>query len=76
MKAGAEGILCFTSRSAGVAGAIKSEDGAARAIAPAAIHLLRVLSLLDDEAVATLERHARPPVLGGGVPNGFLRLRV
>ena len=70
VKAGAEGLLCAASLSRGIGVAVKVADGGARADAPALIHALLELGLLDHEAVEPLTPHARPAVLGGGLPVG------
>jgi L-asparaginase II len=70
VKAGAEGLLCASSLSRGIGVAVKVADGGARADAPALIHALSQLGVLDDGAVETLASHARPAVLGGGLPVG------
>jgi L-asparaginase II len=69
-KAGAEGLLCAASLSRGMGVAVKVADGGARADAPALIHALFALGILDDGAVEILASHARPAVLGGGAPVG------
>lgn len=70
-KGGAEGLVCATA--GGVAIAIKSRDGAARACGPALIHVLITLGLLDEAAAPPT--HREPAVLGGGRPVGVLRAR-
>ncbi len=75
LKAGAEGLMCFASPSAGIAGAIKSRDGYARAVAPATMWALSAFGLVSRAEPASLARHATPPVLGGGVQNGALQVR-
>jgi len=70
VKAGAEGLLCAASLSRGIGVAVKVADGGARADAPALIHVLIELGLLDHDAVEPLKPHARPAVLGGGHPVG------
>jgi L-asparaginase II len=72
VKVGAEGLVCAGVAGSGLGVAIKAEDGAARAQAPAVIHALRLLGALDEEAWSTLSGHARPPLLGGGSPVGHL----
>ncbi len=70
VKVGAEGLVCAGVPGKGIGVAIKIEDGNSRALDPAIIHALRLLGVLDDEP--SLERFARPPVLGGGEPVGHL----
>ena len=72
VKAGAEGVLCFASPSAGVAGAIKIDDGAGRATAPVACAVIGSLDLVH--VTDALEPFASPPVLGGGLPVGVMRV--
>jgi L-asparaginase II len=71
VKGGAEGLVCATDRS-GVGIAVKIRDGAARAVGPALINVLRLRSLLDEDQSSSLGAFARPPVLGGGQPVGDL----
>jgi L-asparaginase II len=72
VKVGAEGLVCAGIAGSGLGVAIKAEDGAARAQAPAVVHALRLLGALDEEAWSALSGHARPPLLGGGSPVGHL----
>ena len=67
-KDGAEGVFAAALPD-GAAVAVKVADGAARAAVPVLVAGLRVLGV-DAEV---LDRLARPPVLGGGVPVGELR---
>ena len=69
VKVGAEGLVCAGLRGEGLGVAIKIEDGNPRALDPAILHALRLLGVTDDPS---LERFARPPVLGGGRPVGNL----
>jgi len=75
LKGGAEGLMCFASPAAGVAGAIKARDGGARGVAPATIAVLARAGLTAGANPATLARFAEPPVLGGGEPRGSVRIR-
>jgi L-asparaginase II len=69
VKTGAEGLMCAALIESGIGVALKVEDGAARASDPAIVHVLGLLGVLDPSAVPAF---ARPPVLGGGRPVGFL----
>lgn len=71
LKVGAEGLVCAGLPGEGLGVAIKIEDGNPRALDPAIIHALRLLGALGDDE-PSLERFARPPVLGGGEPVGHL----
>ncbi len=66
VKGGAEGLVCAAALRPGLGIAVKVADGAWRADAPALVETIRQLALLDPEQLEVLERHARPPVLGGG----------
>jgi L-asparaginase II len=72
VKVGAEGLVCAAvmERSLGVA--VKVADGTARAAGPALIRTLRQLDVLDEGQVEKLRAHARPDVLGGGHPVGYM----
>jgi L-asparaginase II len=70
VKVGAEGLVCAGIAGAGLGVAIKAEDGAARAQAPAIVHALRLLGAMDQ--VDAVAGHARPPLMGGGAPVGHL----
>jgi L-asparaginase II len=61
-KVGAEAIHLTALLDGGIGLALKVVDGARRAVAPAALALLRRLGALDDAQLATLAEHARPPV--------------
>jgi len=69
VKTGAEGLMCAALVERGIGVALKVEDGAARASDPAIVHVLGLLGALEPSAVPAL---ARPPVLGGGRPVGYL----
>jgi L-asparaginase II len=70
LKAGAEAFDAFVFED-GRAGAVKIEDGSARARVPVTVAALRSLGLDAPE----LGELAAPPVLGGGHPVGEVRLR-
>src|SRR5262249_25354895 len=61
-KSGAEGLLLVAEPEQARGIAIKCEDGAMRAMGPAAVELLRVLDVLATEHVDALDAHRRPPV--------------
>jgi L-asparaginase II len=65
-KAGAEGLICAAVPARGLGIAVKVGDGSSRAADPALLRALSLLEAIDDEALGSLERFARPPVLGGG----------
>ena len=69
VKTGAEGMMCAALLEQGIGVALKVEDGASRASDPAIVHVLDLLGVLDPSAVPAF---ARPPVLGGGRPVGYL----
>ncbi len=70
-KDGAEG--CYAAATAdGVGVALKIDDGAARARTPLLIAALRALGVAGEQA--TLDALAAPPVLGGGMPVGVVRV--
>ncbi|GAC1409147.1 MAG: asparaginase [Actinomycetota bacterium] len=75
MKAGAEGMVCALDGETGCCVVLKSRSGMARFVVPVAIEVLARLGLTPFPLPASLARHAVPPVLGGGVPVGALRLR-
>jgi L-asparaginase II len=61
-KGGAEGVHASASLPAGIGLVLKVIDGAARAVAPAALALLGRLEMLDTVAEERLGAHARPAV--------------
>lgn len=69
VKGGAEGVDAFALAD-GRAGALKIDDGAARARVPLTVAVLRALGV--DAPV--LDRLATTPVLGGGEPVGEVRV--
>lgn len=62
-KVGAEGVYCAGVPGAELGIALKVEDGAGRAAEPALLEVLRLLGLLTEEDMGTLERYARPDVM-------------
>jgi L-asparaginase II len=72
VKVGAEGLVCAGVAASGLGVAVKAEDGSARAQAPAVVHVLEAVGALDGADLRRLERHARPPLVGGGEPVGHL----
>jgi L-asparaginase II len=72
VKVGAEGLVCAGISASGLGVAVKSDDGAARAQAPAVVHALRLLGALGSDLPEELEPHSSPPLLGGGRPVGNL----
>ena len=74
LKSGAEGVQAFALPD-GRAGAIKIEDGAARALPAIIVPLLRSLGVAaaDGVDVAALGRIASVPVQGGGRTVGHVR---
>ena len=78
-KSGAEGLLlvAVADPASGVGVAVKCEDGAMRAVGPAAVELLRELGLLRAEELAQLEAHRRPAVQNAaGLDVGWLEAHV
>ncbi|HEY6195939.1 MAG TPA: asparaginase [Candidatus Eisenbacteria bacterium] len=72
-KSGAEGLLLVadTARAQGIA--LKVEDGAMRAMGPAAVELLLALGALSAGEAAGLGAHRRPPVTNAaGLEVGWL----
>jgi L-asparaginase II len=72
MKEGAEALDCVVAPDAGLGIAVKVADGGYRAAGPATIAVLDQLGLIGPGARRDLARVARPPVLGGGRPQGHL----
>lgn len=56
-KIGAEGVYCVGVPGAELGIALKVEDGASRAVAPAVIGVLRELDLISEDDFGTLHRH-------------------
>jgi len=61
-KGGAEGVHASALLASGTGLVLKVVDGATRAVAPAAIALLRACGALDDAAYRRLGAHANPPL--------------
>lgn len=61
-KSGAEGLLLVADTSRGEGIAIKCEDGAMRAVGPAAVELLAALGTLRPSELDSLSAHRRTPV--------------
>jgi L-asparaginase II len=61
-KLGAEGMYCLGVPGAEIGIALKVEDGAMRAVAPAVIGLLQKLDLITEDDVGVLMTHALPEV--------------
>ncbi len=72
-KAGAEGIQLMIAPN-GATVALKVLDGSGRVGALVASHLLASIGALDTDAVAACAAELAPPVLGGGVPVGAVRV--
>jgi L-asparaginase II len=70
VKIGAEGMICAAVADPGWGVAVKVDDGASRAAAPALIHTLFRMGVVDAAARERLAKWAEPPVLGGGRPVG------
>ena len=76
-KSGAEGLLLVAGPVPGVGVAIKCEDGAMRAVAPAAVELLHQLGVLAAPELPALQAHRRPPVQNAaGLDVGWLEAHV
>jgi len=76
-KSGAEGLLLVAEPGTGRGIAIKCEDGAMRAVGPAAVELLLALGTLEPRDADSLNLHRRPPVHdAAGHPVGLLEARV
>ena len=76
-KSGAEGLL-LVADSARLEGlAIKCEDGAMRALGPAAVEILEALGVLAPAEASALASHRRTPVTNAaGLEVGWLEARV
>jgi L-asparaginase II len=61
-KHGAEGLMLLAARDRGLGIALKCEDGAMRAVAPAAVSVLEWLGLLAPAEAAELAALRRPPL--------------
>ena len=76
-KSGAEGLLLVADPERGLGVAIKCEDGAMRAVAPAAVDLLHQLGVLRTDELPALQAHRRPPVQNAaGFEVGWLEAHV
>ena len=76
-KSGAEGLLLLAQPADGLGAAIKCEDGAMRALGPAAVELLETLGLLTSAEAAPLAVHRRTPVTNAaGLEVGWLEGHV
>jgi L-asparaginase II len=76
-KSGAEGLLLVADPANGLGVAIKCEDGAMRAVPPAAVELLHRLGVLRDHELEPLAPHRRPPVHNAaGLEVGWLEAHV
>ncbi|HEX6748914.1 MAG TPA: asparaginase [Longimicrobium sp.] len=73
-KVGAEGVYCVGVPGAELGIALKVEDGAARAVAPAILGILRELDLISEDDFGALHHHAYPELLNTrGEPVGQIR---
>lgn len=76
-KSGAEGLLLVADPTRGEGVAIKVEDGAMRALGPAAVDLLKTVGLLEPSETARLAAHRRTPVTNAaGLEVGHLEARI
>jgi L-asparaginase II len=76
-KSGAEGLLLVADTSRGEGIAIKCEDGAMRAVGPAAVELLAALGTLRPAELGPLAVHRRTPIENAaGLPVGWLEAHV
>ena len=76
-KSGAEGLLLVADPTRGEGVAIKCEDGAMRALGPAAVELLETVGLLEPAEVTRLAAHRMTPVTNAaGLPVGHLEARI
>ncbi len=62
-KVGGEGMYCMSIPDEGLGLALKVEDGNRRATSPAAVELLRVLDLINEQELQTLARHHSTPII-------------
>lgn len=73
-KVGAESVYCVGVPGAELGIALKVEDGAARAVAPAILGVLRELDLISEDDYGALHHHAYPELLNTrGEPVGQIR---
>jgi L-asparaginase II len=76
-KVGAEGVYCVGVPGAELGIALKVEDGAARAVAPAIVAVLRELDLISEDDFGALHPHVFPEILNTrGEVVGQIRPRV
>lgn len=76
-KAGAEGLECVGLVERGLGVALKCEDGAMRALAPATVALLDQLGSLDGAALEKLAAQRRPLVTNAaGIAAGHLEAEI
>jgi L-asparaginase II len=76
-KVGAEGVYCVGVPGAELGIALKVEDGAARAVAPAIAAVLRELDLISEDELGALLPHVYPEIVNTrGEPVGQIRPRV
>lgn len=76
-KIGAEGVYCVGVPGAELGIALKVEDGAARAVGPAILAVLRSLDLISEEDFGSLHAHAYPELANTrGEPVGQLRAQI
>lgn len=76
-KIGAEGVYCVGVPGAELGIALKVEDGAARAVGPAILAVLRGLDLISEEDFGSLHAYAYPELTNTrGEPVGQLRARI
>lgn len=76
VKEGAEGLVCAALLGPGLGMALKVADGSPRRYGPAVVRVLHELDVLDADGLERLERHARPPVLGGDEVQGAVEPAV
>jgi L-asparaginase II len=76
VKSGAEALVCAAILGQGTGVAIKVRDGGARAAGPALIRALQLMDVLGPDPMETLEPFARPRILGGGEPVGWIEATV
>jgi L-asparaginase II len=73
-KTGAEGMYCVGVPGAELGIALKVEDGAARAIAPAVLGVLRELDLISEDDIGALHSFSYPELVNTrGEPVGQIR---
>jgi len=80
-KVGAEGVYCVGVPGAELGIAMKVEDGAARAVAPAIVSILRELDLISEDDFGALHDHVYPDIVNTrgetvGQIRPSIRLRV